>query len=198
MNFNYPLNLRFKLVALAPNIYVTDANGAPVFYIQQKALKFKEDVSVFRDDTKREQLFRIQADRVIDFSAKYVFTDQAGNSLGWIKHRGVRSIWKATYEVSDGSGQMTHRITEDNPWVKVIDSFAQEIPVVGMFTGYFFNPAFTVVQEGTERPTLHLTKQAAFFESSFTIEKLDGMEEAEELRLILALMMMVQLERSRG
>ncbi len=70
----FPFNLRFKLFALAPQIFVTDASGAPYFYVRQKLLKLKEDIGVCSDSNKTELLFRIQADRMIDWSANYRFT----------------------------------------------------------------------------------------------------------------------------
>jgi hypothetical protein len=45
---------------------------------------------------------------------------------------------------------------------------------------------------------LRLTKQAAIFEGRFTLEKLDDMPEDDELRSLIALIMVVLLKRRRG
>ncbi len=200
MAIAYPLKLNFKLIALAPRIRVTDATGANLLYVHQKALAFKEHIKVFTNEQQTQQLYEIKADRVIDFSARYFFRDMLGRELGSIKHRGMRSIWKAYYEIyAPGGTEPTHYMTEDNPWVKVIDSIVGEIPFLGMFTGYFFNPTFTVHRLGDDAPILHLKKEAAFFESTFTIDRADASLTAEdETRLLLAILMAVQLERSRG
>ena len=66
---NYPLQLTFKLVALAPQLKVTDASGATVCYVRQKMFRLKESVEVFADETRTEKLCEIRADRIIDFSA---------------------------------------------------------------------------------------------------------------------------------
>ena len=199
---NYPLNLSFNLIALAPRIRVHDANGQELLYVQQKTLALKEDIRVFRDESRTVELYRIRADRWLDFSARYTITDSAsGQTLGAIKHRGMRSIWKATYEFYDPNGTVTHVMTEDNPWVKVLDAFVSDIAIIGMFTGYFLNPTYTVHQ-GAEREgtgVLHMVKKPAFFESNFSIDKLgDNLGSEEERRLILSILMAVQLERSRG
>jgi hypothetical protein len=47
-------------------------------------------------------------------------------------------------------------------------------------------------------PIMQLKKQAAFFEGKFTIEKLAEMDETEEMRAFMAILMMTLLERSRG
>ena len=38
----YPLELSFKIIALAPQIYVKDARGQELLYVRQKLLKLKE------------------------------------------------------------------------------------------------------------------------------------------------------------
>src|SRR5215212_3240304 len=100
MPYQYPLDLRFKLVALAPRIIVTDANKQDVCFVSQKTFKLKEDIQVFSNESRSTELYRIKADRVIDFSATYHFSDsRTGQSLGAIRSKGWRSLWKATYEV---------------------------------------------------------------------------------------------------
>jgi hypothetical protein len=72
---NYPLNFRFKLLALAPQIFVEDSGKQTVCYVKQKLFKLKEKVSVFRNDAMNDLVATIEADRIIDWSAKYTFTD---------------------------------------------------------------------------------------------------------------------------
>ena len=38
---NYPLNLTFKIVALAPQLSITDTAGNLHFYVKQKLFKLK-------------------------------------------------------------------------------------------------------------------------------------------------------------
>ena len=202
MPLQYPLQLNFKLIALAPRIRIHDAAGHEVFYVHQRTFKLKEDVRVFSDESKSRELYQIRADRIFDFSAKYhIHTSDTGATIGAVKHRGMRSIWSATYEFYDMNDQPSHLMKEDNPWVKVLDALTSEIPIVGMFTGYMFHPTYTVYRGQSQesgQPVLRLSKQPAFFESNFTIDKLDEMRNDEELRLLLSILMAVQMERSRG
>jgi hypothetical protein len=200
MALQYPLHLRFKLVALAPQIYITDHTGQEILFVRQKVLALKEDVRVFSDSSQSREVYRIGADRILDFSARYHFTDSVtGRPLGSIKHKGLRSIWQATYLISDTNERETHTIIEDNPWVKVADFFLSEIPIVGMFSGYFLHPTYTAMRLDTNQPVMRLAKKPAFFERFFDIEKLDNsLSEDEERLLLLSFMMKIQLERSRG
>jgi len=194
---NYPITLTFKLLALASQIYVRDAHGNLIGYVKQKLLKLKEDINVFADENQTQLLFNIKADRVIDFSARYNFTDGNGKSLGSLKRQGMRSLWRTHYQVSDANDQMVFEIREENAWIKVIDAVVGEIPVLGMFTGYFFNPAYIVSRED-KTPVARLQKQPAFFEGKFELASQAQMSESEEPLVFLGVLTMTLLERARG
>ena len=194
---NYPLSLSFKLLALASQIYIRDANGNLLGYVKQKLLKLKEDINVFADEGQTQHLFNIKADRVLDFSANYRFTNSHGAVIGAIRRRGMRSIWKANYEISDSAGNQVLQIKEENGWVKVVDAVAGEIPILGMFTGYLFNPAYIISRtDGT--PIARLQKEPAFFEGKFKLEPQTQLSGDEETRVLLSALTMTLLERARG
>lgn len=194
---NYPIDLTFKLLALASQIYIRDANGNLMGYVKQKLLKLKEDINVYSDESQTTILFNIKADRVIDFSARYNFTTPNGQFLGSIKRQGMRSIWKANYEISDANGNQVMQINEESAWIKVADSLVGEVPILGMFTGYLFNPAY-IVSKMNNSPVLRLQKQPAFFESKFQLSAQGQMSESEETLVLLSCLTMVLLERARG
>lgn len=195
---NYPLKLSFKLLALASQIYIRDANGQLLGYVKQKLLKLKEDINVFADEQQTQHLYNIKADRVLDFSANYRFTDYRGSNVGSIRRKGMRSILKAHYEISAPSGVLALEIHEENAWIKVIDSLAGELPIIGMFTGYFFNPAYIVSRATGGTPVARLQKQPAFFEGVFELQKLTELSEEEEALVLLSCLTMTLLERARG
>ncbi len=192
----YPLGLKFKIMALAPQISVTDASGQQVLYVKQKLFKLKEAVTVFADAAQTRPLYTINADRIIDFSAQYHFTDTAGMPLGSVKRDGMKSLWRSRYSVLNGSSPNLV-IREENPWIKVIDGLVGQIPLVGMFSGYLLHPAY-LVSRADSTGVMRLVKEPAFFEGKFRIEKLAELSSAEETRILLSLLMMVLLERSRG
>ena len=193
---NFPLDLSFKTVALNPQVKVSDAAGNVVLYTKQKAFKLKESVTVFADVEQTRPLYNINADRVLDFNAKYNIADAWGNSIGAVARKGRKSLWRAQYEVLDGGGQpMT--IQEENGWVKVADALFGEVPVLGIFSGYVFNPTY-LLTNASGAPLMRLSKQPAFLEGKFSIEKLAELSEPEETRAVLSFLMMVLLERRRG
>lgn len=66
-----------------------------------------------------------------------------------------------------------------------------------MLTGYFFNPSYNVVRPNGEI-VAKLKKEPSFFGRRFKVEKLMELQEIEEERILLSLMMMILLERRRG
>lgn len=192
----YPLELKFKILALAPQLSIRDASGGLVFYVKQKLFKLKEEVTVFSDESQTNEMYSINADRILDFSARYNFTDVGGFDLGAVKREGMRSLWKAHYDIFENDA-VTMTIREENPWVKVLDGLFGEIPFIGALSGYVFHPAFLVTRaDGTV--VMRLQKQASFFESTFTITKQAELTERDETRVLLSLLMMILLERGRG
>jgi len=178
---------------------VTDASGRVVCFTKQKPFKFKEHVEIFNDKSKTTLLAEIKTKKVIDWSARYHFTDATGNDLGSVGRRGWRSIWRAHYEVfNPGDDNVDYSIREENPASKFFDGLFGGIPVIGMASGYLFHPRYAATKTGGNI-AMRMTKKAAFFEGRFEIEKLEqSLTHHQELNLVLSYMMMVLLERKRG
>jgi uncharacterized protein YxjI len=195
--FNYPLNFTFKIGTLANDFVAKDASGQTVAYVRQKMFKLKEKVVVFSDEKKTKEMFHIKANKWLDFNTTYNFTTAEGTELGKVARKGWKSLWKAKYELYDEGDQQDLIIQEENPWTKVFDGLLSEVPVLGMLTGYLFNPKYTIKRpDGTL--VARLSKEKSFFGRKFKIDKLAEFETGEELRILLGSMMMLLLERRRG
>ncbi|MFC4164275.1 hypothetical protein ACFOWU_11440 [Epilithonimonas zeae] len=197
-NLNYPLDFKFKITTLASDFNITDKNGNYVAYVRQKMFKLKEDVIVFNDESKTQELFNIKANQWIDFNASYMITDLVnGKKFGRLARKGVRSIWKSRYDIIDENDQPKYQINEDNGWVKVFDSFIGEIPIIGLFTGYFLNPSYTV-KDNAGKEYFRLKKMPSLVGRRFQLERLIDIDDEDESLVVLSFLMMVLLERARG
>ncbi len=192
----YPIDLRFKLLTFGQRISATDASGNMLMFIKQKMFKLKEKVEIYPDQNLSQVIFRIEADRVIDFSANYHFTDGAGNDWGAVRRKGMRSLWSAHYDIMQ-EGQIDMTISEESPMKKILEGILSEIPLIGFAAVYLLNPSYIVKRpDGT--PILRLVKKPAVWEGKYQLEKLADMPEDDELRSLMALIMLVLLERRRG
>jgi uncharacterized protein YxjI len=194
---NLPLILRFKLIALAPQLSVEDSQGKLLLYVKQKLLKLKEEVGVFRDVSQRELAYSIKADRVIDFRARYTITDPLGQTLGTIKQRGMKSLWKVHFDIEDAFGREIFFIEEENPWIRMIDSLFDAIPIIGALSGYLFHPTY-LVKRADNAIVMKLKKQPALWEGRYELSQVVPVSDQEKQLLTLSVVMMTLLERSRG
>jgi len=193
----FPLQLTFKITTFSNDFLAYDANGNTVAYVRQKMLKIFEEVQVYSDDSRSELNYTIRANKWLDFSATYTFTNRMGFEIGRIVRKGWASLWKSHYEILDERQQQDLLIREENPWAKVFDSILGEIPGVGVLTGYLFHPSYIVTRpNGTQ--VVRLKKEPSFFGRKFSIDKLSAFESGEEERILLGLMMLILLERQRG
>ena len=193
---HFPVTITFKILTLAPKLYVTDAGGQSVGFVRQKLFAFREAVTVFADETVAIELYKINADRIIDWSANYHLTNVAGHEVGTIRRRGARSLWRAHYEVYIGERQI-FEIREASALVRFVDLVIGEIPLIGLFTGYFLNPVYNVTRSD-EALALKIVKHRSFLESRVLVEKLADISPEEQECVLLSIMMMVLLERRRG
>jgi len=193
---NYPLSLNFKLIAIAPQVKVVDATQQTVLYVRQKALALREDVRVFSEEAQQNLLYQINADRIIDWSAKYAIRDASGMQLGSIQRKGMRSIFNTDYRIVDPNGSEVGRIREESAWTKIIDGLVGEVPVVGWLLTMLINPAYLV--EYQSQTVLRLAKRPAFFEGKFEMQKLGELDDEAEKLLLPSVLMMLMLERQRG
>lgn len=192
----YPLHISFKILAIARQLAVQDARSQLVFYVRQKAFKLRESITVYADAGQTKPLYTINADRVLDISARYNFADAGGKYVGSVRRRGMKSLWKAHYEILEGDREVA-TVREESAWTKVLDGLIGEVPVLGMFTGYLFHPAYVLTRaDGTL--LLRLVKRPAFFEGRFEVTRHAKMSGDEETRALLSLVMVVLLERGRG
>ncbi len=193
----YPLDLRFKLAAIASQIYVTDADGNNVFYIKQKLFKLKENIEIFTDSTKTQKLYTVKADRVIDFSPEFTLYDANESPVGSVKRHGRKSIWKSTYDIKIGN-MLELKVTEHDPWVKVADALVSEIPFVGLISGYILHPRYDVT-DASGNIIASLDKKPAFLEGKYGLDATAASFDENTHRTFAALMMVVVLrERLRG
>jgi hypothetical protein len=191
---NYPLQFSFKILAFAPQIFIRDASGADVCYVKQQLFKLKEKIRVFTSPAMSTLLAEINADRIIDFSATYTFTDATGTPFGAVRRKGLRSLWRTHYDVLE-NGALAYTIREGNPWSKMADGLFGEIPVVGLLSGYLFHPRYDVF-DIQNRLVFSLHKKPAFLEGKFELRK--HLDVSNDITIIMGVFMTALLERQRG
>jgi len=194
---HFPLEVRFKVLALASQISVTDSTGSLIYYARQKAFKLKEAVTVFADEQQTRPLFKVEADRILDVSARYRIQDAGGAEVGALQRHGMASIWRTHYDLEIG-GRVAFTIREENPWTKVLDFLLGSVPILGLFAGYFLHPAYLVAPVPDGFPLLRAVKRPALLEGRFEIQRMENPDDRQLDAALVSVVMMLMLDRARG
>ncbi len=99
--------LRRQVFALTGKFRIYDQNGTLVLYSEQKMFRLKEDIRVYSDETKSQEILWIKARQILDFSAAYDVVDSGTQTkVGVFRRKGLQSLVQDSWEVLD---------VQDNP-----------------------------------------------------------------------------------
>lgn len=91
-------------------------------FAQQKRMAFKEQVTLYTDDTKSTPVLGFKARQAIDLGATYDVTDAAGNPIGLFRKNFKESLLRSTWHLEQpGYGEMVGR--ETNMTVAILRRF---------------------------------------------------------------------------
>ena len=114
----------FKVFGAGFHIY--DADGKVAGYCKQKALRLKEDLRVYTDDSMTSELFRIGTTKVIDFAASYSVTLPTGETLGSFKRKGLKSLFRDSWMVAGPDREPFAHVREESAWKATIRRVADD------------------------------------------------------------------------
>ena len=191
----FPIDIVGRVLVLTPQLRVLDADGTLRLYVKQKMFRLREKVEVYLDEDRKQLAYTMKADRILDFSVNYTVTNNQDQIIGAIGRKGLRSLWRAHYEITR-NGQSVATVREENAWIKVLDGLLDSIPVVGAAAGFFLHPKYIVTNPAGQE-IIRLSKRASFIERRYTIDQLSPVGTDEEL-IVVSLMMLVLLDGQRG
>ncbi|MCE5278242.1 MAG: hypothetical protein ABFD92_12795 [Planctomycetaceae bacterium] len=114
--------LRRKVLTFAgAKVHVTDEQGVLAAFVHVKAFKLKEDIRVYRDEQRADELMQIKARKIIDFSSAYDVVESAsGRKLGALRRRGLKSIMRDEWQILDAQDNEVGKIVEDSTALALI------------------------------------------------------------------------------
>lgn len=103
----------FKFMGARFDIF--DASGNKIMHAAQKAFKLKEDIRLYADDNKTDEVMLIQARAILDFSAAYdVFDSKSQQKIGALKRKGWNAFVRDEWIVMDANDQEIGVCIEDS------------------------------------------------------------------------------------
>ncbi len=119
---------RKLLTFITPKFYIYDTMGNLVAYVEQKAFRLKEEITIFGDEQKQQALLLIKARQIIDFSAAYDVTDaRTGEKVGALRRKGWKSLLRDEWLLLDAADQPFGRLQEDSALLAVLRRFLSNL-----------------------------------------------------------------------
>ena len=116
--------LRRQVFALTGKFRVYDPAGNLVLFSEQKMFRLREDIRVYSDESKTQEVLIIKARQIIDFSAAYDVVDSLTlEKVGVLRRKGWRSILRDEWEVLDANDQLRGLLFEDSVGLAMLRRF---------------------------------------------------------------------------
>lgn len=107
--------LKRQVFALTGKFRVFDPSGRLLLFSEQKMFKLREDIRVYADEAKTQEVLAIKARQIIDFSAAYdVIESATGQKVGAMRRKGLASMFRDEWEVLDVNDNVLGKLFEDS------------------------------------------------------------------------------------
>lgn len=105
---------RRKVLALAGQVYIYDETQKELLaYVKQKMFTLKEDITVYKDETKGQPIMKIKALHMVDFAAAYEVIDlEKEKKVGLLQRKGFKSMFKDEWLILNKSNEVIARLKE--------------------------------------------------------------------------------------
>jgi uncharacterized protein YxjI len=125
-----------------------DTEGPMVAFAQQKRMAFKEQVTLYTDDTKQVPVLGFKARSVLDLGATYDVTDANGAPIGLFRKDFAKSLLRSTWHVEQ-PGLPVATGQERNFAVALLRRFSDSLSWLPYHFDFVANgqPVFSVVRK---------------------------------------------------
>jgi uncharacterized protein YxjI len=116
--------LKRQVFALTGKFRFYDPVGNLVMFSEQKMFRLREDIRVYSDESKAQEVLMIKARQIIDFSAAYDVVDSvSGQKVGALRRKGLQSILRDEWEVLDVNDNRIGTLFEDSMGLALLRRF---------------------------------------------------------------------------
>jgi hypothetical protein len=116
--------LKRQVFALAGKFRVYEPNGGLVLFSQQKMFKLREDIRVYSDENKTQEVLMIKARQIMDFSAAFDVVDSTtGQKVGALRRKGLASLLRDEWDILDVGDNVIGKLFEDSMGLALLRRF---------------------------------------------------------------------------
>jgi uncharacterized protein YxjI len=116
--------LKRQVFALTGKFRFYDPSENLVLFSEQKMFKLREDIRVYSDESKSQEVLMIKARQIIDFSAAFDVVDSTtGQKIGALRRKGLASLLRDEWEVLDVGDNVIGTLFEDSMGLALLRRF---------------------------------------------------------------------------
>ncbi len=181
---------RKVLKVLGAAFHVYDESGSVVAYCQQKAFKLREDIRLYTDESKTEELLTMKARSIIDFGVTFDIMLPSGETIGSLRRKGMKSMFRDSWLMYSPEGAEIATMQEDSGALAILRRLHE---VFAIFSPQKFQITKT---DGTHVATLRTHFNLFVYRLGVTVHVED--EEVDELMVLAAACLIAAIEGRQG
>jgi hypothetical protein len=102
--------------------------GNLVMFSEQKMFKLREDIRVYSDENKTQEVLMIKARQIVDFSAAFDVVDSStGQKVGALRRKGLASILRDEWDILDVGDNVIGKLFEDSMGLALLRRFLSSL-----------------------------------------------------------------------
>ena len=120
-----------KILGEEFHIYSNESMQNMIGYSKMAALKLKEDIRLYSDESKSTELLIIKQKGILDFTGGFSIVDgQTGESLGTLRRKGMKSILRDSWVLTDDKQNVIGSLGEESGGLALIRRFIPYLTVL--------------------------------------------------------------------
>ena len=120
-----------KILGEEFHIYSDESMRSMIGYSKMAALKLKEDIRVYSDESKSTELLIIKQKGILDFTGGFIIVDgQTGESLGTLRRKGMKSILRDSWILVDDKENVIGSLGEESGGLALVRRFIPYLTIL--------------------------------------------------------------------
>jgi uncharacterized protein YxjI len=123
--------IKEKKLTIGRQYYILDGSEKLIGYCIQKLFKLKEDVRVYTGEDKKNEMFRMKQEQILNFLASFEIKDlSTGKVMGYTKREFPLSLFRDTWSILDNNRNVVCIVSEEGTFAifRRIFSFLRLFP----------------------------------------------------------------------
>lgn len=120
--------LKRQVFALTGKFRFYDSSENLVMFSEQKMFRLREDIRVYSDESKTQEVLMIKARQIIDFSAAFDVVDSvSGQKVGALRRKGFASMLRDEWDILDVNDNVIGKLFEDSMGMALLRRFLSSL-----------------------------------------------------------------------